>query len=135
MTLMYQDWVRAVISSLKYKEIFQIAEILNISPVAIAGALAEEYSSQSIWKEQAQNIRVMWGIHDAVGNINLDVHYDILNDYKTVMQPSFKDILEDPELEDKFFHITLNDVGIGNLKIATVIGLLQNYLKIQGHHI
>jgi len=131
MSLEYQPLVSVVISSLKNKELFEIANLLGIPPAAIAGALAEEYSSslQHPYSEMAQCERVMFSLYDIFGHINENNHHDILSDYQAVIHPDNIDMLEDPDPVDKGFHVTLNDIGIGNLKISTVIGLFTDYLR------
>jgi Ca2+-binding RTX toxin-like protein len=104
---------------------------LGVSAVAIAGAIAEE--NQSIWEGHS----LMPGGFAGVGiNRLLDehaasyTHQQILNNYNlfytnpTAANAALREL---PGASDKYFNPALIDIGAGNIKLATAIGLLRNY--------
>ena len=104
----------------------RVSEILNVPPVSIAGSIAEEFDS-------IQRANIVKSIGNRFLDVNTEMsfsHQMILDDYREVSSDEFdKKILRKPGVFDKASHVTLRDLGPGNIKLKTAIDLLGEYIE------
>lgn len=112
------------------------ANILGVSPTAIAGNFAEEFNNDLTspyggWQGTGINVstsvRLSWATHQG-----------ILDDYNAIMEMIAANNIpgaDDPRRRDlKLENLAFMDIGPANIQVATAITALRDYLRRSDTH-